>query len=128
MPNKGSGKTDYGEPWIDDGGLVSYRLKNGLPSYDIFDASEWGGTTEEGTQLAARIVSCVNACAGLTDEQLKRVRAVNEMYEALKWITSELREARGSGNAGFHYRLRTLEKCELALAFADGLETERGER
>lgn len=123
MP-KGSGKQDYGEPWIDDGGLVSYRLKNGLPSYDIFDASEWGGTTEEGTQLAARIVACVNACAGLTDEELKRVKAVNEMYRALRKLQSIARlddlirsEGLSVGNI-----------IATALALADGREPERGER
>lgn len=115
--------SDYGEPWIDDGGLVSYRLKNGLPSYDIFDASEWGGTTEEGTQLAARIVACVNACAGLGDEELRRVKAVNEMYEALK----SLEYSGGGGRCPYCASMKSephYKGCGLweALALAEGRE------
>lgn len=39
-------------------------------------------------KMLERVCDCVNACAGLTDEELKRVRAVNELYEALKNTTA----------------------------------------
>jgi hypothetical protein len=38
---------------------------------------------KEGEALAQRIVSCVNACAGLTDEELIMVKEVKAMYKAL---------------------------------------------
>lgn len=63
-------KPDFGEPWevdqYDQG--VNDRNHKWISPYDH----------------TPRVVACVNACAGLTDEELQRVRAVNEMYEALK--------------------------------------------
>ena len=112
MPNKGIGKPDYGEPWYVDGMGIKDR----------------GGFWV--TNQPERQAACVNACAGLTDEELKRVRAVNEMYEALLQCSRDTFTASGgmseSGKispAGQRYK-----KAMAALTLADGREPERGER
>lgn len=66
-------------PWINDNGLVCGKNTDpvyglDMPSFDIYDASEWNGDPTEGQENAAFIVRACNshedllaACKGLVD-------------------------------------------------------------
>lgn len=71
---------DYGEPW------AYASLSNAILREQGSVVCENSPETMIYDTDAKRIVACVNACAGLTDEELQRVRAVNELYKAAKLL------------------------------------------
>ena len=70
------------EPWEVDRESESLE-RVGVSSGDklVCQCARWG--LDEDLANAERIVACVNACAGLTDEQVARIPAMLADYELL---------------------------------------------
>jgi len=51
-----SHKIDWSKPWqTDEAGLVNAPLLDGEMSFDIFDAGEWPGNSEDARKIAALV-------------------------------------------------------------------------
>lgn len=128
MPNKGSGKPDYGPHTRCD--VESCHKHHNECGHDYFDP--------EGCSACIYEQGFKDALA-LTDEELKRVRAVNEMYGALKSISelwpeppncADIMAVNGvnDGKSRAIIADAAIKIARKALALADGREPERGER
>jgi hypothetical protein len=100
---------DYGEPWKEAGDAAIIDLNNEYV----------GGYTK-----VARIITCVNACAGMSDpeKEIKAMReAIKEAHEALERVTtgSKAREGFQCGAPSMvtmYLRAEIVEGCRVALA------------
>lgn len=72
---------NYGEPWsCREGNAVVFTTKYGRNGSIAIE-----GGSAENSRLRARVIACVNACAGIPTEELERA-SIPSMYEILERI------------------------------------------
>src|SRR5512146_2033952 len=111
-------KPDFGEPWHveADGDKGIYRI------IDVKSRTVLARKGGEYSVEMLRVVKLVNACAGLTDEELKRVRAVIEMYESCSKFVAWAEDNRDMVLRMGIKNLHEFILMKAALALADGRE------
>lgn len=94
---------DYGEPWKVDSARGVRCESGGVICYPL-------GSREEEQKLAVRIVSCVNACAGMTDP----ANEIKKMREAIKTANDSLNKCSRVIGAPKTYEWADEDVCDEA--------------